>query len=77
MEADPMLIVAQHGHTVLNPKLPDDDFDGAVRIAQAEFDRHRPDVVVSSSREWATHLRDGAVADYTSFNQRMAASRQS
>ena len=27
-----------HGHTVLNPGLPDDDFDEAVRIAQAEFD---------------------------------------
>jgi len=39
-----------HGHTVLNPKLPDDDFDAAVEIAQVEFDRHRPDVVVGSSR---------------------------
>jgi hypothetical protein len=29
-----------HGHTVLNPALPDDDFDEAVRIAQAEFERH-------------------------------------
>lgn len=29
-----------HGHTVLNPKLPDDDFDEAVRIAQAEYDHH-------------------------------------
>jgi hypothetical protein len=35
-----------HGHTVFNPHLPDDDFDAAVRIAQAEFDRHQPDVVV-------------------------------
>jgi alpha-beta hydrolase superfamily lysophospholipase len=39
-----------HGHTVLNPKLPDDDFDEAVRIAQDEFDGHKPDVVVGSSR---------------------------
>jgi hypothetical protein len=39
-----------HGYTVFNPKLPDDDFDTAVRIAQVEFDRHRPDVVVGSSR---------------------------
>ena len=39
-----------HGHEVLNPALPDDDFDAAVRIAQAEFDQHRPDVVVGSSR---------------------------
>jgi alpha-beta hydrolase superfamily lysophospholipase len=42
--------LAQHGHTVLNPALPDDDFDAALRIAQAEFDRHRPDVIVGSSR---------------------------
>jgi hypothetical protein len=39
-----------HGHDVLNPALPDDDFDGAVRIAQAEFDQYRPDVVVGSTR---------------------------
>ena len=39
-----------HGHIVINPKLPDDDFTAAVRIGQAEFDRHQPDVVVGSSR---------------------------
>jgi hypothetical protein len=39
-----------HGHTVLNPALPDDDFDAAVRIAQQEFDQGKPDVVVGSSR---------------------------
>jgi hypothetical protein len=38
-----------HGHHVLNPPLPDDDFDAAVRIAQAEFDRGKPEVVVGSS----------------------------
>ena len=37
-----------HGHEVLNPALPDDDFDAAVRIAQAEYDRGKPDVVVGS-----------------------------
>ena len=42
--------LTDHGHTVLNPKLPDDDFDEAVRIAQAEFDLHQPDVVFGSSR---------------------------
>ena len=42
--------LSQHGHRVINPKLPDDDFEAAVRIAQAEYDRHRPDVVVGSSR---------------------------
>jgi hypothetical protein len=30
--------------------LPDDDFATAVKIAQEEFDRHQPDVVVGSSR---------------------------
>lgn len=40
----------QHGHEVINPALPDEDFAEAVRIAQAEFDRHPPDVVVGSSR---------------------------
>jgi hypothetical protein len=39
-----------HGHEVLNPALPDDDFDAAVGIAQAECDRGKPDVVVGSSR---------------------------
>jgi alpha-beta hydrolase superfamily lysophospholipase len=42
--------LAEHGHTVINPALPDDDFAEAVRIAQAELDRHRPMVVVGSSR---------------------------
>ena len=45
-----------HGHEVLNPALPDDDFDAAVRIAQAEFDRHRPEVVVGSSRGGAVAM---------------------
>src|SRR5271157_2115754 len=45
-----------HGHTVLSPALPDDDFDEAVRIAQAEFDRHHPDVVVGSSRGGAVAM---------------------
>jgi hypothetical protein len=45
-----------HGHTVLNPALPDDDFDAAVRIAQAEFDRGKPDVVVGSSRGGAVAM---------------------
>ena len=45
-----------HGHEVLNPALPPDDFDAAVRIAQAEFDRHHPDVVVGSSRGGAVAM---------------------
>jgi len=42
------------GHEVLNPALPDEDFEAAVRIAQAEFDQHHPDVVVGSSRGGAS-----------------------
>jgi hypothetical protein len=60
-----------------NPALPDDEFNQAVAIAQDEFGRHRPDVVIGSSRgEWATHLRNGTVMVYTSLNQRTATSRQ-
>ena len=45
-----------HGHEVLNPHLPDDDLAAAVRVAQAEFDRHHPDVVVGSSRGGAVAM---------------------
>ena len=45
-----------HGHDVINPKLPDEDFAEAVRVAQAEFDRHRPQVVVGSSRGGAVAM---------------------
>src|ERR1700736_4738432 len=48
--------LAQHGHEVINPKLPDDDFAEAVRIAQAEFDKHKPEVVVGSSRGGAVAM---------------------
>src|SRR6266487_3869924 len=48
--------LARHGHEVVNPALPDEDFNSAVRIAQAEFDRHHPDVVVGSSRGGAVAL---------------------
>jgi hypothetical protein len=46
----------EHGHEVVNPKLPDEDFAEAVRIAQAEFDKHRPQVVVGSSRGGAVAM---------------------
>ncbi len=46
----------QHGHTVINPKLPDDDFEQAVQIAQRAFDEHQPDVVVGSSRGGAVAM---------------------
>jgi hypothetical protein len=48
--------LAQHGHEVINPKLPDEDFAEAVRIAQKEFDKHWPDVVVGSSRGGAVAM---------------------
>jgi hypothetical protein len=46
----------EHGHDVINPALDDDDFDMAVRTAQAEYDRHRPDVIVGSSRGGAVAM---------------------
>ena len=44
------LYLARHGHVVINPKLPDEDFEEAVHVAEAEFDRHQPQVVVGESR---------------------------
>jgi hypothetical protein len=50
--------LADHGHEVVNPALSDDDFEDALRIAQAEFDRAHPpvDVVVGSSRGGAVAM---------------------
>jgi hypothetical protein len=48
--------LARHGHYVINPKLPDDDFEAAVRIAQDECDRARPNVVVGSTRGGAVAM---------------------
>ena len=45
-----------HGHEVINPALDHDDFDLAIRTAQAEYDLHRPDVVVGSSRGGAVAM---------------------
>jgi hypothetical protein len=44
------------GHDVINPPLDDDDFDVAVATAQAEFDKHQPNVVVGSSRGGAVAM---------------------
>ncbi len=38
------------GHEVINPALDDDDFDAALRTAQAEYVQNKPDVIVGSSR---------------------------
>jgi alpha-beta hydrolase superfamily lysophospholipase len=48
--------LARHGHEVINPKLPDEDFDEAVRIAQEELDKHQPQVIVGSSRGGAVAM---------------------
>jgi len=46
----------EHGHEVLNPALPDDDFAESVRIAQTELERDRPVVIVGSSRGGAVAM---------------------
>src|SRR5260370_402521 len=48
--------IAEHGHEVINPALPDEDFDEAVRIAQAEYAQRQPDVIVGSSRGGAVAM---------------------
>jgi hypothetical protein len=40
--------LADHGHGVINPQ-PPDDIEEVVWVAQGEFDRYNPDVVVGSS----------------------------
>jgi hypothetical protein len=45
-----------HGHEVVNPALDDDDFAAALATAQAEFDKHNPQVVVGSSRGGAVAM---------------------
>jgi pimeloyl-ACP methyl ester carboxylesterase len=48
--------LARHGHEVINPPLDDDDFAAALATAQAEFDKHQPQVVVGSSRGGAVAM---------------------
>ncbi len=48
--------LAKHGHEIVNPALDDDDFDQAVRTAQAEYSGQRPDVIVGSSRGGAVAM---------------------
>lgn len=45
-----------HGHDVLNPALPDEDFPAALAIAQNLVDTRSPDVVVGSSRGGAVAM---------------------
>lgn len=55
--------LAQHGHEVINPALSDDDFAAAVSVAQKEFNKYRPDVIVGASRggALAMALKSGRV----------------
>ncbi|MFT5524054.1 MAG: hypothetical protein ACI9HK_002004 [Pirellulaceae bacterium] len=39
-----------HGHIVINPSLPDEDFAESTKIAEREYLQHNPHVVVGSSR---------------------------
>jgi alpha-beta hydrolase superfamily lysophospholipase len=48
--------LSQHGQEVVNPALDDDDFAQALRTAQGEYDSHRPDVIVGSSRGGAVAM---------------------
>ncbi|MFO0905011.1 MAG: hypothetical protein U0939_18540 [Pirellulales bacterium] len=50
------MYLARHGHEVLNPALPDDDFEASVAIAQQLVDEQQSDVVVGSSRGGAVAL---------------------
>jgi len=51
-----LTFLQDHGHTVINSALDDDDFAVAVRAAQAEYNQHEPDVVVGSSRGGAVAM---------------------
>ena len=51
-----------HGHEVIEPALDHEDFEAALRTAQAAFGQHQPDVVVGSSRGGAVavNLKSGS-----------------
>ncbi|APZ93319.1 alpha/beta hydrolase [Fuerstiella marisgermanici] len=42
--------LTENGHELINPALPDEDFEESVRIAEAEHTEQQPDVIVGSSR---------------------------
>ncbi|MCM2371443.1 alpha/beta fold hydrolase [Aporhodopirellula aestuarii] len=48
--------LATAGHEVINPAIPDDDFAESVRIAEAAWATHHPDVIVGSSRGGAVAI---------------------
>jgi len=49
-------ILRAHGHTVVEPDLPDNNFARSVSLAQRVFNRHQPDVVVGWSRGGAVAM---------------------
>ncbi len=50
------------GHEVIEPALDHENFDAALKTAQAAFDQHQPEVVVGSSRGGAVavNLKSGS-----------------
>ena len=44
------------GYDVINPALPDEDFEHSVQIAQQAFDTNEPELVVGSSRGGAVAI---------------------
>lgn len=50
------IYLQNHGHLVLNPALPPEDFNVAVMIAQNEYDQGHPDIVVGSGRGGAVAM---------------------
>lgn len=54
-EISPSLLRA-HGHMVVEPNLPDNNFARSVALAQRVFNRHQPDVVVGWSRGGAVAM---------------------
>jgi hypothetical protein len=51
-----------HGHEVIEPALDHEDFQAALKTAQAAFDQHQPEIVVGSSRGGAVavNLKSGS-----------------
>lgn len=51
--------LARQGFEIVNPHLPDDDFEESVRRAREARDRENPDLVVGSSRGGGVALNAG------------------
>jgi hypothetical protein len=51
--------LAQQCHEVINPALDDHDFEKSVSIAQAAFDRHKPNDASSGISRWRIKHQNG------------------